>query len=48
MKGGREGLYGRPIGIKLSWEVRQEAGPSVGARVVDVGAYKYRFFGKEG
>ncbi|TMD59482.1 MAG: hypothetical protein E6I91_20250 [Chloroflexi bacterium] len=25
------------IGIKLSWEVRQEAGRSVGARVVDVG-----------
>src|SRR5437763_12785181 len=28
---------GRPIGINLSWEVRQEAGRSVGARVDDEG-----------
>ena len=28
---------GRPIGINLSWEVRQEAGRSVGARVVERG-----------
>src|SRR5437868_4897417 len=28
---------GQPICIKLSWEVRQEAGPAGGVRVVDVG-----------
>ncbi|HEX6555676.1 MAG TPA: hypothetical protein VF026_23140 [Ktedonobacteraceae bacterium] len=33
----RVGQGEHPICIKLSWEGRQEAGPSVGARVADEG-----------